>query len=349
MMVRVIVAALVCLAGLSGCAGTIPDLTQARGPCIDRPGGWCDFTRKLAADSYAYAEMATNAYCDDARDFTLPPGYVEVRREPSQELCRLERRADAGDKAARSQLKAERAAWKAAHPDAPPQHGFAYVVYDRKDAASALVERIIAFRGTDGFDFADWIHGNFGKTQLAMGQKLYEDELARLKADGQAGVPVRVTGHSLGGAIALQVSVSNPGVDAYVFNPSPNYDFEPGLPNNRRVAVIERGEFLQEFRKRKMPARQELLVLSCNPAKNAISAHSIRRLAECLIWIAARETAGAKEALKLNAITEPPQGEIANQRWGLDPEPEPLPDPQGEADAAKAEALKAAITGKSAK
>lgn len=346
MILRVFLAAVVCLAGLSGCAGTVPDLTQARGPCINQPGGWCDFTRQLAADSYVYAEMSTNAYCDDARDFTLPAGYEEVRRLPSREECVLERRLDAGDKTAKPLLKAAQEAWKAAHPDAPPSHGFAYVVYDHKDAAGALVERVISFRGTDGFQLADWIHGNFGKTQLKMGQALYEDELARLKQEGHEGVPVRVTGHSLGGAIALQVSVSNPGVNAFVFNPSPNYDFEPGLPSNRRVAVIERGEFLQEFRKRKMPARQELLVLSCNPAKNAISAHSIRRLAECLIWIAARQTADAKEALKANAITQPPQGEIANQRWGLDPAPAPLPDPQGEADAAKAQAIKAANAAK---
>jgi len=306
---------------LAGCAGTLPDLTQAHGPCTNRTGGWCDFTRELAADSFVYAQLSNNAYCDDNKTLALPPGYREVRRYPDTEVCELERRVASGEKALKQQLKDLHKARKAAREGAPSDNGFAWAVYDHVDPASGrLIERIIAYRGTDLGDIGDWLHGNLGKAQLTMGQGLYEREKADLAAGGHAAVPIRATGHSLGGAIALQVSVDNAGVDAFVFNPSPNYNFEPGLEGNRRVAIVERGDILEMLRKRKMPARQELLFINCQPNASGFAAHSVLKLAKCLTWIASRTSTTARASLRANAIIDPPTGEIANQLWGLTPD-----------------------------
>jgi hypothetical protein len=309
-----LLAAAVLASGLGGCAVTqsLPDLTQAHGPCTTEDGGWCGFTRGLAVDSWQYAQLASNAYCDETEPFDLPAGYAVVSRLPTQEICDLERAAAKGDEAAKAGLKPIHKAQAKLKT-----HGFNYTVYDKRSASGALQRRVIAFRGTDSKQLKDWFYGNIRSTQREQGLELYRSERAKLDAEGAKGVPITVTGHSLGGAIAIQVSLEYPGVDAFVFNTSPRYTLVQ--PNaNRRVAIAERGDILDVLRSRSMPARQDLLVINCAPAESRIKSHSVRALAECLTWIAARSDAGAKTAVEANHIAQP-AGEVENLLWGLPP------------------------------
>jgi pimeloyl-ACP methyl ester carboxylesterase len=309
-----LLAAAVLASGLGGCAVTksLPDLTQAHGPCTAEDGGWCGFTRDLAVESWRYAQLASNAYCDDTEPFDLPAGFAVVSRLPTQEICDIERAAAKGDLAAKAKLKPIHKAQKKLNT-----HGFNYAVYDKRNAGGALERRVIAFRGTDNKQLTDWFYGNIRSTQREQGLELYRSERAKLDAEGANAVPITVTGHSLGGAIAIQVSLEYPGVDAFVFNTSPRYTLVQ--PNaNRRVAIAERGDILDVLRSRSMPARQDLLVINCAPAEGRIKSHSVRALAECVTWIAARAEAGAKTSVEANHIVQP-AGEAENLLWGLPP------------------------------
>lgn len=311
---RILCAALL-LALLGGCAaGAFPDLSQAHGPCLrDGKDGWCDFTREAAARSWTYSQMAANAYCDDGKEFALPTNIREVARLPERAVCELERRRydTALTKDAQKALKEE---IKAVARDDREQSGFAYVLFDRSNAPGGPpVERVIAFRGSD-IAWSDWAHGNFGKEQYALAQALYEEQKRA------AGVPVVVTGHSLGGALALQISIDNPGADAFVFNTSPRYTV-PAEPNdNVRLAIKERGDVLDLVRTRSRPVEQELIVINCNPESSGLADHKMEQLADCLTWIAAKDLPAAQASVEKNAIAAPP-GEAAMQAWGRRREP----------------------------
>jgi hypothetical protein len=302
--------------GLSGCVvgAPLPDITQARGPCTDQDGGWCGFTRDIAVKSWQYAQLASNAYCDDSDIFDLPAGYIVTRRLPTQEVCDLERAAAGGDEAAKAKLKPIHKA-----ESKLKTHGFNYAVYDKRNAAGVLERRIISYRGTDAKQLADWFQGNLGNTQRDQGVELYKEERAKLDAEGHKGVPISVTGHSLGGAIATQVSLENEGVDAFVFNTSPRYQLLPPN-NNQRIAVAERGDILEVLRARAMPTRQDLLILNCYPLQSRIASHSVRKLAECMTWIAGKADPAARASVAANRLTQP-NGEVDNLRWGLPPDP----------------------------
>ncbi len=298
------------LAILGGCAGSLPDLTQAHGPCSNEPGGWCPFTRELAAESWEYAQLSSNAYCDETTVFKGLAGRTEVARGPSLDICQLERRAALGDEPADATLKTRKT-------ERGGKNGFAYAVYDLAAEGDGPAKRVIAYRGTDITQIADWLHGNLGRAQRDLGLALYREQRAQLDSAGKQNVPIVVTGHSMGGAIALEVSQAFEGVSAYVFNTSPQYKLAETVNANRRVAISERGDFLGTLRRRRRPVRQDMLTVNCSPSAQAIGNHSIRSLAECLTWIAARGNARAKASLEANAITEPPEGEGANLLWGL--------------------------------
>lgn len=304
------------LALLGGCAaGALPDLTQAHGPCLrDGKDGWCGFTRQAAARSWTYAQMATNAYCDDAREFTLPTTIREVARLPERAVCELERRRF-DTSLTKGLKKALKAQLKAVVRDPREESGFAYALFDRSATPGGPpVERVIAFRGSD-IAWSDWVHGNLGKQQYEQAQALYEEQKR------VAGVPVVVTGHSLGGALAMQVSIDNPGADAYVFNTSPRYTV-PVEPNrNVRLSIKERGDVLDLVRARSIPVEQELIVINCAPDSNGLADHKMQQLADCITWIAAKDVSAARASVATNAIEAPP-GEAAMEAWGRKAEPE---------------------------
>ena len=261
------------LAGLglitSACAA---DLTQARSPCLFEPGGWCGFTREFARQSWEYAQLANDTYDDEEAFAALPTG--------------IHQRHNSGN----------------------DDKGYAYAVYDRKDAAGHLIETIIAFRGTES-SLQDWLAGNFGDEHNERGLATYRMVRKQLNDAGYDQVRVAVTGHSLGGAISAYIAFRETDVSSFAFNQSPRFsipdDMTPAGKDVRRMTVSERGEALRVLRNFKQDNPQEMLVINCRPKGAPWKDHSIRKLSECLTWIAAYESEAALKSVQDNAIKKP--------------------------------------------
>ena len=122
-------------------------------------------------------------------------------------------------------------------------YGFSADIYVSDDDKNVT----IAFRGTD--DKNDWqygnldldIHGQYGDAEVLF-KKIF-DEYPQKR--------IFTTGHSLGGGLAMHISLLHEAVDAVVFHPSPrvfahkNYD----QYNNFIVIIYETGEILTLVRK----------------------------------------------------------------------------------------------------
>jgi predicted esterase YcpF (UPF0227 family) len=122
-------------------------------------------------------------------------------------------------------------------------HGFSADIYNSDDEKSV----VIAFRGTD--DKKDWPYANL---KLSPGGQYSDaDDLFSMILKENSGKKIITTGHSLGGGLAIHISLANEGVEAFVFNPSPrifagkNY----GKYDNRIVLAYESGEILESLRK----------------------------------------------------------------------------------------------------
>ncbi|MXP46186.1 hypothetical protein GRI43_02110 [Altererythrobacter luteolus] len=256
-MVKRTIAAMLGVLLLSGCITPYPDLTQSRSPCRMEPGGWCEFVREAAVESYPYAMLASNSYQDDDQYGVLHPAFL--RREASEN----------------------------------DDSGLAYSVFDRylieNGERTELLARVIAFRGTEFGSTSDIFSGSLGESQREGARMVYAAERAALDAEQYQDIPIEVTGHSLGGALATQISIDNKRVRAYVFNTSPFFSGDPMQNDISRLAVAERGEFLRILRQYKAPPAADVFVINCNPSASAGEKHSIRKLADCLTWIAAYE------------------------------------------------------------
>ena len=259
---------------LAGCITPYPDLTQSRSPCRNEPGGWCDFVRDIAVDSYAYAMLSSNAYRDED-EYTALPAAFEERTV-----------ADNDDS------------------------GLAYSVFDRftmnaDGTRGDLAARVIAFRGTEFGSASDIFYGSFGMSQQNNARELLRDTRSAMDAAGLEGIPIELTGHSLGGALAIQLSIENAGIRAYVFNASPFFRGDPAANDNDRISVSERDEFLRVLRKYKAQPAANALVINCSPSSSAGQKHSIRNLGDCLTWIAAHNEPEAFDLLARNNIAKP--------------------------------------------
>lgn len=167
-----------------------------------------------------------------------------------------------------------------------PRTGFAYSIYERQ-RPDRKPERIIAFRGTQGVFGKDMWHGNVLPRQNAEGVKLYEQW--RSRSDG---FDLNVTGHSLGGAIATQVSLCFENVETYVFNTSSRFSrCKPvNHADNRRISVAEYGELLKIVRLFGRSPNQQYNSIGCVNRANPAKQHGIRLLAECLTRVAAADS-----------------------------------------------------------
>lgn len=281
-----------CAGALSACASVTPDRLQSRSSCNDQAGGWCDFTVRMALDSYQYAPLAQNAYEPDHETYaSLPDGITMRALVPNDSI------------------------------------GLAYALFDRIDNGQ-LTEVIIAFRGTEFGHYKDWRFGNIGTEQRMRGVAVYDVIRQQLDDAGWAQTPIAVTGHSLGGAIAAQVSLMRPGVKLRVFNASPHFADAENPPPADRIAVSERGELLQIIRRKKNFPGHDTFILDCNPGESLLIDHKMRPLGDCLIWIAAYEDAAAHALIAKNRVN-PPQ---ANRYCDGDGNPLPHPGPTGYGD-----------------
>jgi len=181
--------------------------------------------------------------------------------------------------------------------------GYAYSVFERREAGR-LTEVIIAYRGTEGLTGIDMSQGNILGRQNARGLATYE----RIRAATDPAVPVNVTGHSLGGAIATFVSLRYGNVRTYIFNSSPRFWARGAIPVNRRLSIVEYGEILKVLRLPGREAPQTYISINCTPGINPVGDHGIRPLADCLTRIAAWESPDARASINRNPSIGRPAG-----------------------------------------
>lgn len=163
---------------------------------------------------------------------------------------------------------------------------------------------VISFKGSD--EKIDWILANFS-IGLSIPYKSAKKHVKNYKRE-HPHRKVIVTGHSLGGGLALSASVWE-GVDAYVFNPSPR--IYNGLKNNSaealRVAVYHERDTLENIRKvwrvyRKVIQQNNLYTVHFN--YNGESTHRADYLAEGLLRCATESPELVAIAAKLEAKVE---------------------------------------------
>jgi hypothetical protein len=263
------------LLALTACV-TYPDISQSRSPCRMEPGGWCPFVREAAVEAWPYAVAATNAYTGDDDVFVDDGPLLE-------QLERLPIAEEDAKKGFGYELFAQYAPGSDGDPNRQP------------------TARIMAFRGTDFDGFTDIFYGTLRSDQIAIALRYFDAERARWGSDPQW----IVTGHSLGGALATEVSIRYPGVRAYMFNASPFYGGD-GMTNDvQRTVFNERGEVLRRFARFDIDPAADVFTVNCGPQNGQFTKHKIRPLADCITWIAAYGSEDALAVVKANAVPKP--------------------------------------------
>lgn len=240
------------LLGTSGCATRV-DLTWKMEP----QSSWADQIRKLSQKSYLYAQMAANtygkagdSYGKDSKQFKLPKS-IAVEHFGNDDI------------------------------------GFAYSVFRDYDGAR-LKEVIISFRGTEGLtNWDDLWYGNLWVKQNSRGMDLYHKIRAETDLIDKD-IPVKLVGHSLGGAIAIHTAINTGDLEVYVFNTSPRFCVIDEVKTNNNInSIVENGEFLKVTRIPGIEPDQLYTSLDCIDKGSPFYQHSMAKLAECLSDISA--------------------------------------------------------------
>lgn len=177
--------------------------------------------------------------------------------------------------------------------------GLAYQVY-RRVSEGGSGEVIISFRGTDFDTWQDWIFGNIGLRQRAEALTVF-DRVSR-----EYGALPSVTGHSLGGALATQVSLCRDVHYSIVFDTSSRFSerFCGATYKNHNVSIVEYGEVNKLLRIFGREPSQRYLSLGCLQRGNSIDQHSMGKLAACLTNIAAIEASSAQSSRARNEVPD---------------------------------------------
>ncbi len=189
----------------------------------DRHVGVCE---PIVNDAYIYAILSVNSYeTAENTPFILPEHIREVRHADSEV-------ADPGPKYVDSKVY-DNGSFQA--------KVFQIRSGDPEDGTAALSEVVIAYRGTEKFPIADLIDGSLTHNHRIKAVNLYEE--IKNKYRGQ-NVIISLTGHSLGGALALEVVYTylDDDIRAYVINPSYQLTLlkkYQQLPADRQVYSLE--------------------------------------------------------------------------------------------------------------
>ncbi|WP_156035423.1 hypothetical protein [Microbulbifer sp. HZ11] len=171
------------------------------------------------------------------------------------------------------------------------KYGLAYSIFHRVDG-DATSEVILSFRGTEGVQ--DWIFGNILAVQNDRGLSVYRE----LRKATPHNIPITVIGHSLGGAIALHISLREEGVNTFVFNTSSRFT-RGNAAHSERHSYSEYAEVNKVLRISTIDPKWTHSIYSCtfgNPIKN----HSQVKLAACLTACASQKDESAKISVENN-------------------------------------------------
>lgn len=183
------------------------------------------FTRAVANEVALYAMMASNAYADDPKKTHFPIEDLGWRKVDLQGSPVAEGKNSYKSKTFIGSI-------------------FSNLQFDVWEDTKSN-QTIFAFKGTQ--EKVDWVTGNLA-VGIAVPYKSAKKHV-REYMEVHPERTVSVTGHSLGGGVALSVSFWQ-GVDAIVFNTSPRV-FD-GLGNvaapAKRIAVFQSGDVLHKIR-----------------------------------------------------------------------------------------------------
>ena len=148
--------------------------------------GWNECTRSTAVNAFEFAQMSANNYAFYAKGGEISGSNAFYLGDKFEHIKRTDRF----------------------------DSGLTYDVY-RKTRVDGTYEMIIAFKGTDGTK--DWKYGNIGSQQRWQSIEAYDQVRDSFAGD------ISVTGHSLGGALATQVSLCRKVKTTYIFDSSPRF------------------------------------------------------------------------------------------------------------------------------
>jgi len=231
---------------------------------------WSDQVKQTASDTFLYAQLALNAYnCDDQSN-GVPTG--NYKRPSNVEILRCYKN---------------------------DEFGMAYNLYEI--TGGERPEIVIAFRGSER-NWLDWFTGNVRGKQLKGALAEFEDISTQYPNHLYS-----VTGDSLGGSLATQVSLCNKVNMSLSLNTSPRFKSKlckdgAILEDNNRHSIVQRGEILSVLRKFGSEATQTYTSLPCSRG-NSIDRHDVAKLSRCLTEIA--KANGDSKAIK--SIDDNPQ------------------------------------------
>jgi len=165
-------------------------------------------------------------------------------------------------------------------------------------------QKVVAFRGTE--DLKDW------QANLALVEPWQHREAYEHIADLRRSEPhtlLTATGHSLGGALALNMSQRFENMPAYVFNSSPRAFFASEGARNQRTVVWETGELLNVFRRPWLGLRMQdaprmqfnFMDYSWIRSAKVIQEHSMYGLSRgLLVSAAAKKNPHALDVIRVN-------------------------------------------------
>ena len=178
--------------------------------------------------------------------------------------------------------------------------GFACAIYGR-GADDNVTEAVIAFRGTD--DVQDWAHSLTPFVDQSQAALRTHESVRKINKAPAPPPKISATGHSLGGGLALHLSLTCDAVEAIVFNSSPVVKAEvTSFKANRRTSIWEEGEVLQPVRDLKSGLRDEwegteLIRVQFDRNASPLKQHKMEPLAYNLVRLAAQSSPAHQKVL----------------------------------------------------